>query len=926
MITEPGNLLRGRRDECDVLDRVVDDVRQGRSRVMVIRGEPGIGKSALLDYLDRTASGCRVIRIVGVEHEMELAFAGLHQLCSPLLELRHSLPEPQRDALEAAFGLAQKSPPDRFVVGLAVLGLLSSAAGERPIVCIIDDAQWLDRASVLTISFVARRLLAESMGIVLAVRDDGEASELAGLPTVQIKGIDAPESLALLGSIWPGRLDDDIVHRVVAESRGNPLALREFSEAMMAAHTRGEYDVPGGGSLASRIERSFLTRLQVLPAETLQLLLTAAAEPIGDASLLWRAADHLGVTADALSPAVSAGLIDLGASVRFRHPLVRSTVYRSASAVERRAVHRALAWATDATADPDRRAWHRAQATAGLDEDVAQELERSADRARARGGVAAAAAFLKRAATLTPDPVLRGHRMLAAARATFETGALDAAGELTAAAEQSPLDALQRARLRHIDAQIAFARGRGSEAPALLLDAAERLSPLDPDAAREAHLEALGAAIYAGRLSENASPFAVAKASLDAPRARSAANSADVLLDGLVARYTAGYASSVPSLRRALDLFAYGENDDDDFVRWFWLPCLVAADLWDDGKWHEISTRAVQLIRNSGALVNLPLALGYRSVVHIHAGQFAEAAMLNAEGDSIEAATGSAPVGYPTVLLAVWRGEANNATEALAWGRASTVERGEGRGIGGLGYTSALLQDGLGRYAAALAAARVACEFDDLGITGFALIERVQAAMHCGNLNEAHEAMDQLAERTSAANTEWALGVQAWCRATLATGADAERLYREAIERLRQTRINVHLGRAQLGFGEWLRRQKRRSEARDVLREAHKLFEGAGALAYADRARRELLATGEVARARTPELADALTPQESQVARLARGGMSNPEIGAQLFISPRTVQYHLRKVFQKLGITSRNQLHRLSGTVLGAGESSFEAW
>ena len=512
------------------------------------------------------------------------------------------------------------------------------------------------------------------------------------------------------------------------------------------------------------------------------------------------------------------------------------------------------------------------------------------------------------------------------ARATFESGALDAAGELTAAAEQSPLDALRRARLRQIDAQIAFARGRGSEAPALLLDAAERLSPLDPDVAREAYLEALGAAIYAGRLSENASPFAVAKASLNAPRARSAASSADVLLDGLVARYTAGYASSVPSLRRALDLFAYGENDDADFVRWFWLPCLVAADLWDDENWHEISTRAVQLIRNSGALVNLPLALGYRSVVHIHAGQFAEAAMLNAEGNSIEAATGGAPVGYPTVLLAVWRGEANNATAALEWSRDNTVERGEGRGIGGHGYTSALLQDGLGRYAAALAAARVACEFDDLGITGFALIERVQAAMHCGNLNEAHEAMDQLAERTSAANTEWALGVQAWCRATLATGADAERLYREAIERLRQTRINVHLGRAQLGFGEWLRR---RGGDQRPLREAHKLFEGAGALvsAYADRARRELLATGEVARARTPELVDALTPQESQVALLARGGMSNPEIGAQLFISPRTVQSHLRKVFAKLGITSRNQLpYRLSGTVLGAGESfAFEA-
>jgi DNA-binding CsgD family transcriptional regulator len=843
---------------------------------------------------------------------MELAYAGLHQLCAPVLDLRERLPEPQRDSLESAFGLRAGPAPDRFVVGLGVLGLLSEAAEEQPLVWVVDDAQWLDKASALSLAFVARRLLAESVGLVFAARDPSKVPELAALPELTVGGLGDADARALLDSALPGRLDEQVRDRIVAESRGNPLALLELPRGLSPAELAGGFGLLDVAPLTNRIEQSFQRRLESLPAETRRVLLTAAAEPAGDVTLLWRAARELGLDSDAAQPAQSAGLIELGTHVRFRHPLVRSAVYQAAALTDRQGVHRALAEATDPEAEPDRRAWHHAHAASGLDESVADELERSAGRAQARGGLAAAAAFLERAAELTPDSAARGRRALAAAQAKLESGAPEGAQELLAVAEASPLDDLQLAQLTRLRAEIVFALKRGSDAPPLLLDAAKQLEPLDGGAAREAYLQALGAAIFAGRLNGPVGPREVAAAALGVPHGRQPPGPAELALDGLGTRYTEGYVAGVERLRSALEAFAQDAGSDEgDFIRWFWLPWLVAGDLWDDERWHEVATRAVRLARESGALSALPLALGYRAVVHLHAGELTAAAALTEEAEAITAATGSAPARYSWLLLAAWRGAGGVALEDVRPGLEDAIARGEGRAIGGFGYASAVLYTGLGRYEDALASARSACEYDDLGVFGFALVELVEAGVRSGAHEEAAAALRQLEERTSATGTDWALGVQAWSRALLTEGPAAEALYREAVDRLTRTRIVVHLARAHLVYGEWLRRENRRVDAREQLRTAHEMFSAFGAEPFAERSRRELRATGETARTRTDETRGVLTPQEAQIARLARDGLSNPEIGAQLFISPRTVQYHLHKVFGKLEITSRNQLGRL---------------
>jgi DNA-binding CsgD family transcriptional regulator/tetratricopeptide (TPR) repeat protein len=915
----PPPVLRGRVTECDALDRLLTSVREGQSRVLVVRGEAGIGKSALLEYLVQRASGCRVARAAGTEYEMELAYAGLHQLCASMVDLRERLPGPQRDALETAFGLSAGPPPDRFVVALGVLGLLSEVADEQPLICVIDDAHWLDETSALALAFVARRLLAESVGLVFAVRQSIEARALDGLPDLLLGGLKDREARALLDSAWPGRLDEQVRDRVIAESHGNPLALLELPRGMPPGELAGGFGLAGVAPVSNRIEQSFLQRLDSLPDGSRRLLLLAAAEPTGDTALLWRAADGLGLGTDTAVAAQSAGLIDLGALVRFRHPLVRSAAYQAAPVIDRQEAHRALAEATDPASDPDRRAWHRARATPGLDESVADELERSAGRARSRGGIAAAAAFLERAAELTPDSASRGSRALAAAQAKLESGAPEAAQELLAAAERCRLDELQQAYLARLRAEIVFALRRGSDAPPLLLDAAKRLEPLDASSAREVYLEALGAAIFAGRLTGPVGPREVAAVAPAAPPGPQPPRPTDLLLDGLVTRFREGYVAGVAPLRRALIAFAEEAGGaEDDIVRWFWVPWIVAADLWDDETWHDVSTRAVRLCRESGALNNLPLALGYRAVVHVHAGELAAASALVEEADAITEAIGNAPAQYSAGLILAWRGIEAEFVEEGRLVVESATGRGEGRAIGGGSYFSAVLNNGLGRYEAALASARQGCEYEDLGLFGFLLVELVEAGARSGAHEDAATALRALEERTAAAGTEWALGIQARSRALLGEGRAADSLYREAIERLERCRITVHLARAHLLYGEWLRRENRRVDAREHLRAAHEVFREAGAEAFAERARRELVATGETARSRTDDTRGVLTPQESQIARLARDGLSNPEIGAQLFISPRTVQYHLHKVFLKLEVSSRNQLGRLPASRLSS--------
>jgi DNA-binding CsgD family transcriptional regulator len=911
MVASLGSGFLDRTSEREVLDALLENVRGGQSAVLVMRGEAGIGKTALLEYVARQASGFRVAQVTGVEAEMELPFAGIHQLCAPLLDHLDALPQPQQDALNVALGVASGDVPDRFRVGLAVLGLLSAAAEERPLLCLVEDAQWLDAASGLILGFIARRLLAESVAIVVAVREPIASHDFDGMPELPLRGLPEDDARTLLLRAVPVRLDDRVRDRIVAETRGNPLALLDLPQGMSAAQLAGGFEILATTDLPRHLEEHYLQRAGELPEATQQLLLLAAAEPMGDATLVWRAAAGKGIERSALAPAEDAQLVEVGARVRFRHPLVRSAVYGAATVSERRAAHAALAEATDSETDPDRRAWHRAHAAVGFDEAVAAELERSADRAQARGGASAAAAFLAHATELTPDPAERGRRALAAAQAKFDAAASDAALELLVTAELAPLDELQRARLERLRAEIAFARTRGGDAPALLLDAARRLEPLDAALARETHLEAMAAAMFAGRLGDKPGVRETAEAAKAAPASQRPARAIDLLLDGLATRFTEGYSAGLPPLRRALEAFRDVEGLTARDVRWLWLACRLAQDLWDDELWYVLSTRGLQIARETGALGVLPIAATYRASLHVHAGDFGAASSLIDEADAITHATEMAPLKYASLMLAAWRGDVTDGLKLIEVGRREATARGEGMALGVIEWATALLHNGCGRYAEALAAAQRGCEHDDVGLFAWSLVELIEAGVRSGASGEASAALDHLSERTRASGTDWALGIEAGSRALLSDGGDAESLYREAVERLATGPGAVHLARARLLYGEWLRRENRRVDAREQLRAAHEMFSGIGAQGFAERARDELAATGETARRRTDDARGVLTPQEAHIARLARDGLSNPEIGAQLFISPRTVQYHLRKVFLKLDVTSRNQLVRL---------------
>jgi DNA-binding CsgD family transcriptional regulator/tetratricopeptide (TPR) repeat protein len=897
--------LRGRRRECDALDQLLASTREGRSQVLVLRGEPGIGKTALLDHLASRAEGCRVARATGVELEMELAFAGLHQLCAPFLDRLDRLPGPQRDALGIAFGLRDGNPPDRFLISLATLSMLSDVGEEQPLVCLVDDAQWLDQASVHTLTFVARRLLAEPVALVFATRTVGEDHAFRQIPEMRVSGLNDADSRALLRAALRGPLDAAVFDEIVAEARGNPLALLELPRGRTPAELAFGFGLPTTTPLAGRVEQGFVRRLQPLPAETRKLLLTAAVEPVGDVTVLWRAAERLGIGPDAALPAEAAGLIEFGTRVRFHHPLVRSAAWRAADVHDLQEVHAALADVVEL--DPDRRAWHRAQASAEPDEDVATELERSADRARSRGGFAAAAAFLERAAELTPDEDRRRARVLAAAQAKLHAGEFDTALDLLAAAEAGPLDELGRARVDRLRAQIAFASNRGNEAPPLLLAAAERLESLDAVLARDTYLDTFSAAMFAGRLARAANTVQVARV---APRTPAGGTGkGDMLLEGLASLFTDGYSAAIPLARRALRAFSAGDLSESEGLRWLWLASIISVDVWDDECWQVLSARHVRLARDAGALSELLLALNSRVMAHVFAGELPEAAPLVDEANAVEEATGSGFAPCGAMALAAWRGREEKAHALIEGSMREAVTRGEGIAVTIGHWTSALLFNGLGRYEEALAAARQAGMFPtELCAANWGLAELVESAARTGATADAADALAQLSAMTQASGTDWALGVEARSRALLSEGDTAERLYQDAIERLGRTRVRAELARARLLYGEWLRREGRRLDAREQLRAAHELFSTIGAEGFAERTRRELLATGETARKRTTETRDDLTPQEAQIARLAAHRHTNSEIGAQLFISPRTVEWHLRKVFTKLGVSSRKEL------------------
>ena len=903
--------FRGRTRERKALDDLLGRVRAGESAVLAIRGEAGIGKTALMHYCARQASGCRLVQIGGVEFEMELPFAALHQLCGPMLSDLGALPEPQQSALRVAFGLAAGPAPDRFVLGLAVLSLLAENAAARPLVCLVDDAQWLDDASSQVLGFVARRLLAEPIGLLFAVREAAGERLFPGLPALTVEGLTDEDARALLTAAVPGHVDQRVCDRIVAETGGNPLGLLELARGMSEAELAGGFAGPPAVSLPSRLEHHYLQRVQALPEPTQRLMLLAAADPTGDATLLWRAAPTLGLGRDAAAAADADQLLQIGSRVRFRHPLVRSAAYTAGSPEDRRAAHLTLAEATDAQTDPERRVWHLAAAATGPDEEVAAALEQAAVRTQARAGLAAAAAFLQRSVALTAEPARRAERALAAALANLHAGAFETALGLLAQAEADAVDDLQRARAEQLRGQVEWASVAGRDAPVLLLQAARRLEPLDAGLARETYLYAWVASSVAGPLARPGGLLLeVSRAARAAPPPAAAPRPCDLLLDGLTRMVTQGHAAAEPTLRRAVNAFLGGQVSREEWLQWGILAQMATMAVWDFDGWVAVSTRHVELARASGALAPLSIALNGRGQVATHCGDFGKATSLAAEKDVVNEVTGIRLASICDLLLAGYRGRPEEATSLFTAATEDSIARGEGGAVQLASWAAAVLHNGLGHYAEALAAAEpVTAENYQPLATQLVLPELIEAAVRTGRIGIAREALDRLSAMTAIEGSDWAKGLEARSRALVSEGREAERCYAEAVDRLGRTPLRPELARAHLVYGEWLRRENRRLDARQQLHAAYHLLDAIGAEAFAERARRELLATGEKVRKREVDTFSQLTPQEEHIVRLARDGRTNPEIAAELFISTRTVEWHLRKVFAKLGIASRRDLH-----------------
>ena len=914
----------GRQRELDVLDRLLAAARDRRGGAIVVLGEPGIGKTALIERTVASAQDFRILRTAGRDGEMELAFAALQQLCAPALDRLERLPELQRDALGVVFGLSSGDPPDRLLVALAVLTVLSELAAERPLLCVVDDAQWLDRASAQAVSFVARRLTNEAVAFLFGARE--LIDEVRDLPEMVLDGLGDGDARTLFGSVFPYQLDEPVLDRIVAETHGNPLALLELPRGLSPAQVAGGFGLPVSVPLAGRIEESFRRRLAGLPSPSRRLLLVAAADPTGDAVLVWRAAELLGIADSAREAAEAEGLVDLTAGVVFRHPLVRSAAYGAASARDRRQAHQALADATDPAVDPDRRAWHRAQATSRPDEDVAADLDLSAGRAQARGGFAAAAAFMQRSFELSVDPARRAGRALAAAEANRQAGALAAALRLVAVAERGPLDDAQRAQLDLLRAQISFATDRGGDAPLLLLRAAQHLESVDPERARETCLDALTAAMFAGRLARGASALEVARLAIHLAPSAEPPRSSDVLLEGLAVLITDGSAASIPVLQQAVSAFRTDDVGTEERLRWSWLAGRVASFIWDYDSWDVLTARQIQVARDAGALTVLPLALSTRAALHLLAGEVALADSVVEQVEAVADVTDNRGVSYTALCVAAFRGRESAAHELIDAGTKDFVARGDGLGLNIVRWATAVLNNGLSRYNDAfLAAEQVLEDQHEVMFSPLASVELIEAASRTGREVTAAPVLERLAEATSATGTDWAGAVEARCRAVLSRDQAAETLYRQAIERLAPTALRLDLARTQLLYGEWLRRERRPREAREQLRAAHELFTEFGMDGFTDRARVELRATGERARKRTVETRIDLTPRETQISQLVAQGATNREIAEQLFVSPATVEYHLRKVFTKLGVKSRTQLaHRILESTPAEGQQTSQ--
>jgi DNA-binding CsgD family transcriptional regulator len=893
------------------IDRVLELARQGRSATLVLQGGPGTGKTTLLDYAVESGRDFEIVRVLGIESEAELGFAALHQLVLPFQAGLDSLPEPQRDALAGALGLRRSDPPDRFLLALAALTLLAGAATRRPLLCVVDDAQWLDRESAGILGFIARRLGADAIAMLFAVRDPSERiADLEGIPWVQIGGLPPEEAAQLLASAVAGDVDRGVSEQIIAQTGGNPLGLIELGGELSREQLAGEASLPELLPLGRSLQARYLRQIRSMPDETQVLLLAAAADPTGDPALLWRAGEFLGFGVHAAAPAEAEGLLGLSPLVRFRHPLIRSAVYHGAALAERMRVHQALARATDPRASADLRAWHRAEATMGPDESVAGELERAADRARERGGWAAGARFLARAASLTPDADERFRRVLAAAAAETTAGACVRAQALLNSVADQLGDPVRHAAALRVQGTIRFAQDQAAEAASVLLDAARRLAPLDVALARATLLEALAAARISGRLAKTGAgdaDIAHAVRSLPLPSAPDA-TIGDLVLDADATLLLDGLEAAVPVVKRAVAAMLEAPASSAELLTLTAVGCAAASSLGDDHALYSLAHWLEVQARDQGAVPPLSIALIFSGFSELFAGHLGQAHARYNERGAIEAARGgSCEVGHALVLA--WRGQdAEARTEAAAAARVA-VEQGEGWKLALLEYARAVLALGLGHYEEALAAAPNGYR-ENVLLRTFALPDLIEAAVRCGERETAEQALASVASRAAASPTPLMLGLLARSRALLGSDADTEALYQEAIGYLQRARGRVHLARVELLYGEWLRRERRQRDAREHLQAAYGVFREVGADGFAERARVELAAAGGTAR-QPASSGDGLTPQELQVAALAATGFTNLEIASRLFISPKTVDYHLGKVYRKLGVGSRRELARV---------------
>ncbi len=900
--------------ETGALEGVLAAVRDGLSGVLVLRGEAGVGKTALLDWAAGQAGDMRVARVAGAEAEMDMGFAGLHQLLVPFLGGLEGLPAPQRQALGSAFGLVPGPPPDRFLVGMAALTVLTDAAATRPVLCLIDDAQWLNRVSIEVLGFVARRLHADRVGMLFATRirrEEERAAVLTGLPELTVGGLSEEAAQELLATSAGAQVDRQVSGRIAADTAGNPLALVELAAELTAAELSGVEPLNWPLRFGGRLEELYRSQVRALPGGTQTLLLLAAADPTGEPALIWNAARNLGIDPEAGEAAGVERLMSWEPRVRFRHPLIRSAAYYAALAAARRGAHQALAAVTDPEVDPDRRAWHLAEAAAGPDEQVAAELERLADRARGRGGWASGAAFLERAAALSPDGEHGATRMLAAAEDRLVAGEASAAQALLSLAAPRLTDALARARARRLEGKSLYAAGQMPEATSVLLDAARMLQPSEPRLARDTLLDAFVAAQSSGQPGAGMAEFLREVRSV--PKvADPQATVADLLLDGFAAVGERRYEAGAALLRRAIAPLAAGQPIPDDALPHLMAVAQAAGMLYDDLARYQMGKRWVAELRDRGAIAALLPALGTQLSVQVQEGRFADAEATLAEGRALSEATGYrailGPYAFQELRVLARRGQEADARSLAVRLLREFAGRDKYEVLRVQGAL-AVLELGLGNYAAALRHALEALPRQNvLGFVQFADV--VEAGTRCGERETATVALEDFTPWALASGTDLALGLLARSRALLADDGHAEAEYRLAINHLQRCRLVPELARAHQVYGEWLRRQRRRRDARDQLRCAFERFDEMGMTAFAGRARAELRATGERARPRILGAPEVLTPQEAQVARLAAERLSNREIASQLFISDRTVEYHLHKVFRKLSVTSRAQLAR----------------